>query len=221
MSADPDSIPTDAELDALQAEIEKATSEQRSSRLEANTDMQAAMDKLREAGGVPDAPSGIEAAQARIVELETELATLKDRALRAMADAENTKKRAEREVAQSRAYGIERFAADTLGVYDNLQRALASVDDTARAELGDNAKTLLEGLELTEKNLMAVLARHGVKAVAGVGAKFDPNIHQAVAQVPSDQDKGHVAEVMQVGFTIADRTLRPAMVAVSTGPALK
>lgn len=221
MSADPDSIPTDAELDALQAEIEKATSEQRSSRLEANTDMQAAMDKLREAGGVPDAPSGIEAAQARIVELETELATLKDRALRAMADAENTKKRAEREVAQSRAYGIERFAADTLGVYDNLQRALASVDDTARAELGDNAKTLLEGLELTEKNLMAVLARHGVKAVAGVGAKFDPNIHQAVAQVPSDQDKGHVAEVMQVGFTIADRTLRPAMVAVSTGPASK
>ena len=217
MDSDKNRIPTDEELDALQAEIERVNTESRGSKLEATADMQAAMDKLREAGGVPEAPSEAEAANARVEELETELAALKDRALRAMADAENTKKRAEREVANSRAYGIEKFAGDILGVYDNLQRALASVDDTARAELGDNAKTLLDGLELTEKNLMAVLARHNVKAVPGVGSKFDPNVHQAVAQVPSSEDKGHVAEVMQVGFQIADRTLRPAMVAVSTG----
>lgn len=165
-----------------------------------------------------DAPEGPTDAQ-RIDALETEIAAMKDKALRAMADADNVKKRAEREVAAARAYGIERFAVDMLSVSDNLGRALLGLDDKAREDMGANAKSLLEGIELTEKELMAVFARHGIKAVPGAGSKFDPNVHQAVAQIPSDEAKGDVATVMQTGFTLGDRTLRAAMVAVSTGPA--
>ena len=223
-----DDIPTDAELDALQAEIERVKAEPvspapREGREPLQLDpaaREAALNAIREAGHDPDVElPDPNAAAARVVELETELAALKDRALRAMADAENTKKRAEREVEKSKTFGIERFARDVLEVYDNLQRALHSVDDTTRAALGPNAQSLLEGIELTEKTLMAVLARHGVTAVAGVGEKFDPNVHQAVAQIPSAQPKNTVAEVMQTGFRLGDRTLRAAMVAVSTGPA--
>ena len=136
-----------------------------------------------------------------------------------MADAENTKKRAEREVKAASTYGIERFAADMLSVSDNLGRALSVIDAKAKETLGDNAKNLVDGIELTEKELIAVFSRHGVKPVPGKGSKFDPNVHQAVAQIPSDETKGDVAEVMQTGFTLGDRTLRAAMVAVSAGPA--
>ena len=155
----------------------------------------------------------------RIGELELELATLKDQALRAMAEAENVKRRSEKEVTAARIFGIERFANDILSVHDNLSRALQTLEGTDKSELGENAKNLVEGIELTEKNLMAVLARHGVTAVPGIGSKFDPNVHQAVANIPSDEDKGNVATVMQSGFKIGDRTLRAAMVAVSTGKA--
>ena len=158
-------------------------------------------------------------AGARIEELELELATLKDQALRALADAENVKRRSEKEVTAARIFGIERFANDILSVHDNLSRALQTLEGTDKSELGENAKNLVEGIELTEKNLMAVLARHGVTAVPGIGSKFDPNVHQAVANIPSDEDKGNVATVMQSGFKIGDRTLRAAMVAVSTGKA--
>jgi len=182
---DDDGLPSEAELDALQAAIDEVTTE-------------------------PMEPQEDVTPEQKIEQLETELATMKDQALRAMAESENVKRRAERE---------ERFAVDVLSVVDNLGRAILTMDDTARSDLGDNAKNLLDGIELTEKELMAVLARHGVKAVPGKGSKFDPNVHQAVAQLPSDEDKGNVAEVMQTGFTIGDRTLRAAMVAVSTGPA--
>jgi len=133
--------------------------------------------------------------------------------------ADNVKKRAEREVSAAKTYGIERFAVDMLSVHDNLSRALLTLDGKAKDDLGDNAKNLLAGIELTEKDLILTLSRHGVKAVPGVGSKFDPNVHQAVAQIPSDEEKGHVATVMQTGFKLGDRTLRAAMVAVSTGPA--
>ena len=166
-----------------------------------------------------EAPDAGTAAAARIEELELELATLKDKALRAMADAENVKRRSEKEVTAARIFGIERFANDILSVHDNLSRALQTLEGTDKSELGENAKNLVEGIELTEKDLMAVLARHGVTAVPGQGAKFDPNVHQAVANIPSDEDKGNVATVMQSGFKIGDRTLRAAMVAVSTGKA--
>ena len=117
-------------------------------------------------------------------------------------------------------YGVEKFAGEVLSVYDNLTRALHTIDGQAKEELGENARTLVEGIELTEKNLTSVLARYGVKPVPGVGEKFDPNVHQAVANIPHPEvEKGHVAAVMQQGFTIGERTLRAAMVAVSTGPA--
>ena len=136
-----------------------------------------------------------------------------------MADAENVKKRAAKEVAAAKTYGIERFAVDVLSISDNLSRALLTIDGKAQGEMGENAKNLISGIELTEKELMAVLARHGITAVPGKGSKFDPNVHQAVAQVPSDEEKGNVAEVMQTGFKLGDRTLRAAMVSVSTGKA--
>lgn len=209
-----DKLPTDAELDALLDQIEggKKTWDE--------TDLGPASDAPEEetedtpqGEATPDAPTSDE----RVAELELEMANLKDQALRAMAETDNVKKRAEREVAAAKIYGVERFATDVLSVVDNLGRALLTLEGTAKDDLGDNAKNLMEGIELTEKNLMAVLARHGIKAVPGKGSKFDPNVHQAVAQIPSDEDKGNVAEVMQVGFTIGERTLRAAMVAVSTG----
>lgn len=208
---DIDDLPSHDELDALQAQIDEAA-KQAAKRAEKEDSATA------ETVDVPEL-SELDIANARAEALETELATLKDQALRALADADNTKKRAEREVKAASTYGIERFAADMLSVSDNLGRALSQIDEKARATLGDNAKNLVEGIELTEKELIAVFARHGIKAVQGKGSKFDPNVHQAVAQIPSTEAKGDVAEVMQTGFTLGDRTLRAAMVAVSSGPA--
>ena len=198
---DMDGLPTNAELDALQAEIEAAS--------KAVGEDENTKPKLSEA----------EQAAKEIEGLKTEFANMKDQALRAMAETENVKKRAEREVKAASVYAVERFASDMLSVSDNLGRALSTIDAETRGGLGNNAKNLLDGIELTEKELMAVFARHGIKAVAGKGFKFDPNVHQAVAQIPSSEAKGDVAEIMQTGFTLGERTLRAAMVAVSTGPA--
>lgn len=194
---DLDGLPSNAELDALQAEIDAAVSSE------------------------PEAPelSDAEKSAQEIEALKTEVASIKDQALRAMAETENVKKRAEREVKAASVYAVEKFAADMLSVSDNLGRAISTIDDKAKGALGDNAKNLLEGIELTEKELMAVFARHGIKSVPGKGSKFDPNVHQAVAQIPSAEAKGDVAELLQTGFTLGARTLRAAMVAVSTGAA--
>lgn len=206
-----DGLPSHDELDALQEQIDRAAKEAGK-----RADQEGAKE---DSGDIEPKLSDLEVAKARAETLESELATLKDQALRALADAENTKKRAVREVKAASTYGVERFAADMLSVSDNLGRALSVIDEKARATLGDNAKNLVEGIELTEKELIAVFARHGIKAVQGKGSRFDPNVHQAVAQIPSEETKGDVAEVMQTGFTLGDRTLRAAMVAVSTGPA--
>ena len=192
-----DGLPSDAELEALQAEINKA--------------------KADLAEGKVEQPE--QTPEQEIEQLKTALAAMKDQALRAMAESENVKRRAEREVKAASVFGIERFAKDILSISDNLGRALLNLDGKDKEDLSANAKSLLEGIELTDKELMAVLARHGVKSVPGKGSKFDPKYHQAVAQLPSDEEKGYVAEVMQNGFTIGERTLRAAMVAVSTGPA--
>ncbi|MEM7727844.1 MAG: nucleotide exchange factor GrpE [Pseudomonadota bacterium] len=222
------------EWDALQAQIE-GEAEGREGRKPSPADLKRAADEFLKqhkgdapAGDDPDAAypeSVMEDGEvldgaARIQELEAEIAALKDQALRVRAEADNIRKRSEREVQNAKAYGVEKFAGDVLSVYDNLSRALHTIDGQARSELGENARNLVEGIELTEKDLTAALERHGVKPVAGVGAKFDPNVHQAVANIPHPEiEKGHVAAVMQQGFTIGDRTLRAAMVAVSTGPA--
>ncbi len=192
---DLDGLPTDKELDALQAQIDETLDENQEPELSAE-----------------------EIASQRIETLQAELAMIKDQSLRALAEAQNVKKRAEREVKAASIYAVERFGADMLSVSDNLARALSVIDDKARGALGDNAKHLLEGIELTEKELIAVFSRHGIRPVPGQGSKFDPNLHQAVAQIPSTETKGDIAQVMQTGFTLGERTLRAAMVAVSTGP---
>jgi molecular chaperone GrpE len=152
--------------------------------------------------------------------LDRELAEVKDRLLRTLADMDNMRKRTEREVVDARTYGISAFARDILGVADNMHRAMAALDDELRAKADEATKVLLEGVELTERELMNVLEKHGVKRIEPLGQKFDPNRHQAMfemedARVPS----GSVVQVMQAGYLIGDRVLRPALVAVAKGGA--
>ena len=152
--------------------------------------------------------------------LKIEAEELREQLLRTLADLDNTRKRAERQVSDARVYAIERFAGDLLSVSDNLARALAALPDDDRANLSDAGNNLLSGIEMTAKELETALGRHGVKPIeAAPGSAFDPNLHQAVAQVPSDQPAGTIASLFQPGWKIGDRTLRAAMVAVSAGSA--
>jgi molecular chaperone GrpE len=145
-----------------------------------------------------------------------ESAELKDKVLRTLAEMENLRRRTEREVGDARTYGISSFARDVLGIADNMQRAL----DAARQDLGDSpdpgVKTLLEGVELTERELLKALDKNGVKRFDPQGQKFDPNLHQAMYEVPdASVPSGMVMQVIQPGYMIGDRMLRPALVAVS------
>jgi molecular chaperone GrpE len=147
-----------------------------------------------------------------------ESAELKDKVLRTLAEMENLRRRTEREVADARIYGIASFARDVLGIADNMQRAL----DAAAQELGGSTdpgvKTLLEGVELTERELLKTLEKNGVKRFDPQGEKFDPNLHQAMYEVPDDSvPSGMVMQVIQPGYMIGERMLRPALVAVSKG----
>jgi molecular chaperone GrpE len=154
--------------------------------------------------------------------LEKERDALKDNLLRALAETDNVRKRANRQIEDARLYAVEKFARDLLNVSDNLSRAMDSVPAGSRGLMTDSVKTALEGVELTQKELVAVLARHGVTAIdASPGAAFDPALHQAVTQVPSEHPAGSVAQLFQSGWRIGDRTLRAAMVAVSAGPGMK
>jgi molecular chaperone GrpE len=147
--------------------------------------------------------------------LEAELAKARDEMLRALAEAENTRRRAERTVQDARTYAIDRFAADLLPVADSLSRALAAAP---RDDVDEGFRNLLTGVELTEKSLLEAFARHGLKRVGAKGDVFNPNVHQAVAQAPGDTPAGTVLEVMQHGYVLGDRTVRAAMVLVSAGP---
>ena len=166
-----------------------------------------------------DAAPQTEGPDARIAELEAKVAELNDHLLRTLAETENIRKRADRQVADAHVYAIEKFAKDLLSVSDNMARALDALDDDARGELTEKGKNLLDGVEMTQKDLHAALARNHVTAIdASPGAAFDPNQHEAVSRIPSDQPSGTVAAVFQSGWKIKDRVLRAAMVAVSLGP---
>ncbi len=165
------------------------------------------------------APESAPPGEDRIAQLETELAKARDDLLRALADTENTRRRGEKQAADARIYAIDRFAGDLLPIADTLARALQAITPQTRASADDSTRTLFDGVEMTERALLETFARHGLKRVGAKGDKFDPNIHQAVAQIQSDAPAGAVAEVMQPGFVLGERTLRPAMVAVSLGPA--
>ena len=150
--------------------------------------------------------------------LDRELAECKDRLLRTLADMDNMRKRTEREIADARVYGISNFARDILGVADNMHRAMAALDDELRAKADEPTKVLLEGVELTERELMNVLEKHGVKRIEPLGQKFDPNRHQAMYEIEdASVPAGSVIQVMQAGYLIGDRMLRPALVAVAKG----
>ena len=156
----------------------------------------------------------------QILALEIEKQELRDQMLRAMAEMENLRKRSEREKSDARIYAIEKFARDLLSVSDNMARALEALPEDERDALTDGGKGLLGGIEMTQKELHTVLTRHGVTAIeAEPGAAFDPNFHQAVANIPSEHPNGTIASLFQAGWKIGDRTLRAAMVAVSAGQA--
>lgn len=151
-------------------------------------------------------------------ELAREAADFKDRLLRALAEMENLRRRTEKQVADERIYGIASFARDMLGVADNMRRALEAVTPEMRASADTGVKALIEGVELTERELLRVLEKHGVKKLEPLGAKFDPNLHQAMYEVPDPSvPPGTVAQVVQAGYTIGERVLRPALVAVAKG----
>jgi molecular chaperone GrpE len=166
----------------------------------------------------PVQPDAAAAAPKASTSLDRELADMKDRLLRALADMENMRKRTDREVADARAYGISSFARDILGVADNMHRAMQALDDELRSKADDAMKALLDGVELTERELMNVLEKHGVKRLDPQGQKFDPNRHQAMFEMEDPSvPSGTVVQVMQAGYTIGERVLRPALVAVSKG----
>ncbi len=143
-------------------------------------------------------------------------ADFKDKLLRTLADMENLRKRTEREVADAKTYGVSGFARDVLQVADNMHRALEAAGPAIRESGDATAKTLLEGIELTDRELVKILHKNGVKKFSPEGEKFDPNLHQAMYEMPTAElPPGTVAQVIQAGYMIGDRVLRPAMVAVA------
>jgi len=175
-----------------------------------------------------DTPTGAEAAAPETAQAETapELATqlakeaadLKDRLLRTLAEMENLRRRTEREVADARTYGVTNFARDILAVADNMERALKALDDEIRDKADAGVKALLDGVELTERELIKAMEKHGVKKLEPQGQKFDPDLHQAMFEIPDESvPAGTVVQIMQPGYTIGERVLRPALVGVSKG----
>lgn len=150
----------------------------------------------------------------------TERDDLKDKLLRTLAEMENLRRRTEREIADAKAYAVTSFARDMLGSADNLRRAIESVPTTAEAAADTALKAVVEGVELTERELLKTLERHGVRRIEPQGEKFDPNLHQAMFEAPDESiAKGLVSKVVQTGYKIGERVLRPALVGVSAGGA--
>jgi molecular chaperone GrpE len=144
-----------------------------------------------------------------------ELAKAKDQLLRALAEVENTRRRARKEVEDASKFAVSGFARDCLSVADNLERALASVPEAALRE-DERLAALHEGIAMTRNELTSVFERHGIKPIEAEGQRFDPNLHQAMLEAPSNEHPpGTVVQVLQVGYTVAGRLLRPAMVSVA------
>ncbi|HUD88849.1 MAG TPA: nucleotide exchange factor GrpE [Xanthobacteraceae bacterium] len=150
--------------------------------------------------------------------LEREHAEMRDRLLRTLAEMENLRKRTEREVVDARLYGVSSFARDVLGVADNMRRALDAAPPELRASAQAGVKALIEGIELTERELVKALEKNGVRQFTPEREKFDPNVHQAMFEVPdASVPAGSIVQVVQPGYMIGERVLRPALVGVSKG----
>ncbi|MBO0141080.1 heat shock protein GrpE [compost metagenome] len=150
--------------------------------------------------------------------LKAENSELRDRFLRLAAEMDNLRRRTERDVKDAKSYAVSGFARDMLAVSDNLRRALDAVPADQRSGADATLTTLLEGVEMTERAMLSALERHGVKKIDAEGEKFDPNFHQAMFEIPNPAVPNNtVVQVVQAGFTIGDRVLRPAMVGVAKG----
>ncbi len=152
----------------------------------------------------------------RVAELENQLADAKQQVLYAQAEIQNVRRRAEKEIADARAYSTTSFARDILSVADNLARGLSAIPAELRAD--EKLKGLVTGLEATGRELDSVFARNGIVKVEAMGATLDPNKHQAMMEVPSDAAPGTIVQEMQAGYMIKDRLLRPALVGVAKKP---
>jgi molecular chaperone GrpE len=184
------------------------TPEQDNVNLEAN-DLEKMADEF-----LDNAP--VDATDAEIIALKEEVAAVKDRLLRFAAEAENTKKRLEREKAEATLYAASNFARDLLAVADSLSRALAAVPEEERDIIDDVMKKFLDGIEMTERELNNVFQRHNLRKLETIGQKFDPNFHQAMFEVPtSEKPPGTVMQEVQSGYAVGERCLRPALVGVA------
>ena len=165
---------------------------------------------------LPDSENPHAAEFAVLEALQAENAELKDRLLRALAETENVRRIAAREKTEAGQYAVTRFARDMVGIADNFSRALAACPPDARAAADPQVKAVLDGVEATDRQLLSTLENHGVKAIDTADGKFDPNLHQAIAEVPGGtRPAGSIVDVVQTGYRIGDRLLRPAMVTVA------
>lgn len=181
--------------------------------------MQNDSENAPDAGAAPTNPSEAAGPDTdRLALLEAEKTDLRDKLLRTLADMENLRRRTEREVSDARTYAVTNFARDMLTSADNVRRALDAVPAEARGEANPALAALIEGIELTERDLIKTFERHGVRRLDPQGSKFDPNMHQAMFEVPDPSlPSGTVTQVVQTGYAIGERVLRPALVGVAKG----
>jgi len=170
------------------------------------------------AAPAPADPASAERTPDRTAALAKEAAEFKDRLLRTLAEMENLRRRTEREVADARQYAVASFSRDLLAVADNMERALNTLSADFRDQADPVVKSHIEGVELTERELIKVMEKHGIKKFDPRGQKFDPNLHQAMMQVPDPSvPDGTVVQVMAPGYMIGERVLRPGRVGVAKG----
>ena len=174
------------------------------------------MNDTPETTQLPDSENPHAAEFAVLAALQAEVAELKDQRLRALAEMENVRRIAAREKSEASLYAVTKFARDMLGIADNFARALAACPPSLRETADPQVKAVLDGIEATDRQLLAALERYGVKPVDTADGKFDPNLHQAIAEVPGNgKPAGSIVDVVQSGYMIGDRLLRPAMVTVA------
>lgn len=185
----------------------------------------ATKDTMAEEAKAPEVPEAdfvdlpeaeIDPRDAEIIDLKDEAGKLKDQLLRTLAEMDNLRKRMEREKAEATLYAASNFARDILSLSDNMDRALSTAEADHLKEATEPVKNLVAGVEMTRRELLNVFERHGITRVDPIGEKFDPHFHQAMFEVPTnDAPPGTVVQVMQAGFKIGDRVLRPALVGVA------
>jgi molecular chaperone GrpE len=177
-----------------------------------NVEIEPNFDDVEDFEEIDLSEEAVELSETEVLRDENE--QLKDRLMRALAEAENQRKRGERNRRDAEVYGGAKLAKDMLSVYDNMSRALEAIDDTQK----EASKALIEGIELTQRELLSVFRRHKIEPVMPlVGDKFDPQIHEAMFEAPvPDIKAGHIIQVMSQGFMIGDRLLRAAQVGVSS-----